>query len=279
MRSSALPLTILSVLLWAAAPSAQELDLPQRFEALDDAGDLPGLEALWRAHEGEVLYTIDAYLERGLRLWEEDAETNGAEIERLGARALRGALAADRAFGRTIFSDYASSFLSWGPNEKTSFRHGQEMYDRARNALGAGQLDAARNYARHAVETAELLGDWWGQAMGLLALGTVEERRGESRAALTAHRKARLLHQQLGLRLSELRSLHAMARLGMALGQLPSARISLERGLEIALGAQEFGRARALLGLSIDLATLEGDLEAERSARALLESLPAQEGD
>ena len=76
----------------AGRPSAE------RFEALDDAGELQAVEELWRANEGEVLYTLDAYLERSLALWEDDAEEHADELAALQSRALRGALAADRAF-------------------------------------------------------------------------------------------------------------------------------------------------------------------------------------
>ena len=270
-------LVSLSLLASAPAIPSRALDdqLDERFEALDDAGELQAVEALWRANEGEVLYTLDAYLERSLALWEDDPVEHADELAALQARALRGALAADRAFGRTIFSDYAAAFVSWSAGERQSFRHGQEMYDSARQAIQSGQLDSALSYARHAVETAELLGDWWGLAMGLLAEGTIRERRGEQRLALSAHRRARLLHQQLGLAQSEYRSLRAMARLAIDLDQRASARVAIEQGLEIALGLEDWEGARYLLGLSIDLATREGDFDSERAARRLLDELPA----
>ena len=66
-----------------------------------------------------------------------------------------------------------------------------------------------------------------------------------------------------------------MARLAIGLDQRASARVAIEQGLQIALGLEDWEGARYLLGLSIDLATREGDFDSERAARRLLGELPA----
>lgn len=248
---------------------AQDDDPPsvrERFEAHDDAGELDAIVELWRENPGEVLYTIDSYLEGALAVWEQEGEPEPGAIEALHRRALRGALAADEAFGRGIFTDYASSFVGWTDEQKRQFRAGQAAYGAARDARRAGDAEGQLASARRCVELAEPLGDWWGTAMGLTATGMALEELGESEGALRAHSRARLLHQQLGLFGSEMRNLMAMARLATELDRRERARVCVGKALALAASLDAGAETRlSLLQLRATLEERDGDLEAQRA--------------
>ena len=60
------------------------------------------------------------------------------DIKTMRARARKGALAADKAFGRVIFTDYTMSFIGCTQDEQGRFRAGQKAHGEARTALKAG---------------------------------------------------------------------------------------------------------------------------------------------
>ncbi len=257
--------------------------LAERFEALDDAGDVEGVVELWRAHPHEVLYTIDAYLEKSLAVWENhrDEPSSAERIERLEERALRGALAADRAFSGALFSDYASSFVGWNDEQKRAFREGQKAYGAAQKALRAGEPERVLEHARRCVDLAEPLGDWWGTAMGLTGIGMAHEELGAFEEALRAHSRARLLHAQLRLAGSEYRNLLALARILDRLDRRPRALISIERGLELGAALGDADGRVELLRLRATIEERDGDLPAAKRTleelKALLEEMQTRD--
>ena len=97
--------TALTLLLCACGLSQD--NFKKRFEALDDKRDHDGVVALWKGAPGRVLGTIDSYLEGALKLMEE-GKADDKTIATMHQRALRGALAADQAFDRAIYTDYAA---------------------------------------------------------------------------------------------------------------------------------------------------------------------------
>lgn len=220
----------LAMLITLGALPAQ--NLKERFEALDAKGDRAGIVALWKENPSRILSIIDSYLEGGLKILEGDAPDR-KKVDAMYARAIRGALAADEATGRSIFSDYASSFAGWNAEQQKQFRAGQKAFGAHRTALREGKVAEALRLARECEKHARPLGDWWGTAMGLSGIGNCLERMGQPEQALTAHQDARLIYQNLGLR-SELGNLTAMARLLVELDRKPRARVTIEKALVLA---------------------------------------------
>lgn len=230
-------------------------DVRGRFEALDDAGDQAGVEELWRAHPFEVLSVIDSYLEGSLAAIEAQKLARGSdEVRAMHERALRGARAADRAFGRALFLDYASSFAGWSAEQATAFRAGQQAFGEHRTALRAGELERALESARRCVELAEPLGDWWGTAMGLGGEGAALAALGRHEEALVPLARARVLNHDLGLASAEYRALRTLADSLLALERVQRARSALSQAVELAQAlGDEAGRAE----LAKKLAELE----------------------
>jgi hypothetical protein len=195
-------LTLLASLALAAEPTASLLpdEVAERYAQLHDAADDKGLAALWREHTDQILYTIDADLERSLKIWEADPKNPDSEtIAELHARALWGARIASEVTGDAIFADYASAFVGWTSKQKEDFRAGQQAFGRGRNAMGQGQAEAALEAAIACRELALPLGDWWGTAMGLSLEGKLLAEMGHPDQALAPLSRARLLYEQLGL--------------------------------------------------------------------------------
>ncbi len=240
-RATAVPHLALSVLLVAvlAASAAAQGDLQKRFEALDDAGDHAGIVALWRDHPFQTIGTIDSYLEGFLALVEKPGEADAAKIEAMKKRALRGARAADEAFGRPIFGDYASSFVGWSPEQQAAFREGQKANGAARGALRKKDFEAARKQALLCIEKARPLGDWWGTASGLSALGQAERGLGRSEAALDALQQSRILFHDLGLAKDAARDAAEMVELLLELDRPVRAAVTVEQGLGLAKACKD----------------------------------------
>ena len=236
-RSGGLVAALALVVCLAAAPLSQG-DVQARFETLTAAapsaeGDA-AIAALWREHPGETLSAIDSFLEGSLARREREPAVAEAEIVAMEARALRGAKAADLVFGTAIFGDYASSFASWNAEDARRFRQGQALYGEAAKALAAKDFALAGEKARASLELAEPLGDHWGSAMALSALGRVELAQGAHAAALTAAGRARLLNHELRLEGSELGDLDTISRAAEALGRRERALVAAEAGAALA---------------------------------------------
>ncbi len=241
-------------------------DLTERFEALDDAGDRAGIVELWRAHPYDALPVIDSYLEGSLAAIEADPAKRGSdEIEALHARALRGARAADQAFGRAIFSDYAASFAGWTAEEGARFRRGQQAFGEFRAASKAGRHESALEHASACVELAEPLGDWWGTAMGLGGMGAALHALGRDAEALVPLSRARLLNHELGLAGSEYGNLRTLVDVLVALDKSSRAKVAIESALVLAeLLGDEAGRA-ALAKTKLELESATDWLELEKA--------------
>ena len=213
MRIAIITLALVSGLPESGEAQEKKSSLKERFEKLDAAGDHAGVVALWRANPFGTLYVIDSYLEGSLKLEEESSTPDPDAVRALHARAMRGARAADEAFARPIFTDYASSFVGWTFEQKKRFRAGQAAFGRARQASKVKDYPKAAKEAETCIALARPLGDWWGTAMGLSALGEAKFHLARYEEALTAHAEARLLHHGLGLGGAEYRNLKSMASL------------------------------------------------------------------
>lgn len=215
------------------APLTQDVEKPlhERYHMLVAEDEFDGVVALWKVNEPRVLSTIDRDLEGSLSIWEgaqarEDKALTADELAKIGelhGRALYGARAADQAFGRTIFSDYASSFVSWNDAQKADFRGGQGAFGDAMRAAGKGDWEAALAAATKCTDLALPLGDWWGAAMGFGLAGTAHAQLGDTPAALRALAQSRLINAGLGLRGAERRDLAGMLTLLEANGQTQRA--------------------------------------------------------
>src|SRR6185369_5464187 len=150
-----------------------------------------------------TLPTIDEYLEGSLSLIEDAAKKNAkvddAKIQEMHATAIFGARAADVAFDTTIFADYASSYAGFTPEQQKSFRRGQAAHHESSAALKSKKFDVALARAMECRDLAQPLGDWWGTAMGLSAMGAAYEGLGKKEEALGAHSQAALIYGTLRL--------------------------------------------------------------------------------
>ena len=194
-----------------------------------------------------MLSTIDRDLEGSLAIWEaaqkrEDPTLSSAEtlsIATMHRRALFSARAASAAFDRPIFSDYASSFVSWNAEQKANFRAGQKAFSEAMGAMGKSDQAAALAAAQRCTALAMPLGDWWGAAMGLGLSGAVQTANKNYDAALADLAQSRLINQNLGLRGAERRDLTAMLTCLEATGQTARAIAVCDDLLEDASGGEK----------------------------------------
>lgn len=225
----------------ASAPSlplAAEQEAPstrERFVALHAQQDAEGCKALWKANPHEILYTIDEDLEAALATWEKSPEKpDSATIASLHARALWGARLASEALFAPMFLDYASAFTSQSDAQKRQFRAGQKSHGEARAAIKAGDWEKAQAKARECVGHAAPLGDWWGHAMGLSALGTACSGGGKLADAIAPLGEAALIYRNLRLPGDEYVALRRLATVLAETGAKPRAKVVLERALELA---------------------------------------------
>lgn len=225
-------LPLIALVLLTSGLSAQK-DLKETFEALDAKGDRAAMVAFWNQHPGRALGIIDSYLEGGLKILEGE-KPDREQVKAMFARALRGASAADEALGRCIFSDYASAFVGWTPEQQKRFRAGQKAFGDFRKAIRQEDgADKALANATRCLDLARPLGDWWGMAMGHTGRGQALEKLGRLDEALAAHQTARLIYHDFRLS-SELGNLRSMARLLVKLDRKPRARVTIARAIKMA---------------------------------------------
>ncbi len=221
-----------------ASPLALEQEarsVRERFVELHAKQDAEGCKALWKASPHEILYTIDEDLEGALATWEKSPEKpDSATIAALHARALWGARMASEALGAPIFLDYASAFAGQTDAQKKQFRSGQRSHGEARAAVKAGDWEKAQAKARECVEHAAPLGDWWGHAMGLSALGTAYSGGGKLAESVAPLGEAALIYRNLRLPGDEYVALRRLATVLIETGAKPRARTVIERALELA---------------------------------------------
>ncbi len=194
----------------------------------------PEMVQLWQQHPFETLSTIDSYLEGSLKLVESSATPDQTVIKKMHTTAMRGAAAADKAFGTIIFSEYASAFAGWNGAQQKQFRAGQKAFREAQAALQAGQFEVALAAGQSCVDKATPLGDWWGMAMGYSTVGQANKALGKNEASLTAYTQSRSINHQLRLGRAELASTIAMVELLQQMNQPTRARVTCQQGLALA---------------------------------------------
>ncbi|MCK6448843.1 MAG: tetratricopeptide repeat protein [Planctomycetes bacterium] len=227
-----------SLVLSAFAFVPREEDVVARFAELAKQKDVAATVELWKANPGAALGTIDEYLEGSLAAVEQAAlekkPVDAAAIDNMHATAIFGALAADQAFGTTIFADYASAFSGFDAKQQKAFRRGQAAHGEARKALKAGKHADALKLATECRDLAQPLGDWWGTAMGLGAMGAAYAGLGKQAEALDVHAQAAQIYHDLRLFGNEYQETAAVAKLCDALGRKPRAKVAAGRALELA---------------------------------------------
>lgn len=226
-----------------------------RFVDLAGKKDEAGVLALWKENPALVLPTIDADLEGSLRVREKakDKEPDLAKITEMHERALFGARVAFRASGDPMILDYASSFVGWDADQRTSFRAGQAASGRASQALEAGDAAAALKAGTECLERALALGDWWGAAMGYDAVYTAHRALGDEAKALEVASLAASVHHSLGFAEDELRAAVTMAELCKSLRRPARGRAACERALAIARAQKNDDLVKRIEGLARSL--------------------------
>ncbi len=215
--------------------SAQDVDVRAEFVRLAAEANEAEVRALWAAHPGRILVSIDEDLEGSLSTWEASPEApDEAAIATQHERALWGARLATEVTGLGIFIDYTSAFVGWDADQKRSFRAGQAAFGRARQAMGEGDWQAALDAGRECTERALPLGDWWGSAMGLSVEARALLALEQPEAALAAASRSRLLYQQLGLGGSELGALDGMLSALEVLGRTSRALSCADSAISLA---------------------------------------------
>lgn len=250
-------------------------DARQRFEQFDEAKDHAAIVQLWKSHPGEALGVIDSYLEGSLALVERDKSADPAQVVALEARARRGALAADEAFGTAIFSDYAASFAGWDAKEQARFRQGQSTFREASRNLRGGDAKLALEQARASLELARPLGDWWGSAMALCAMAKAHASLGQHLEALDHAAQARLIDHDLRLFDAELADLTVMARAAIELRRGDRAEVCITDGMLLARQLDDLQSQVRLAELAVLRAERGQDRDALGQAKSELARLQA----
>lgn len=233
---------------FGASAALQGKDLKSRFEELDSKNDKAAIVNLWKENPHEALYVIDEYLEGALAKIEKGG-ASADEITKMHERAIRGALLIDEALGRPFFSDYASAYVSFGPEQQKQFRAGQRASGAARQAMKKKDYENAKKEAQNCIDAARPLGDWWGAGTGYSALADAEDALGHKESALDAAQLARMIHQNLGFVQAEYHDIQVMARNLVELGRKARAKVVIEQGLAIAKTAGDKTGGAALLEL------------------------------
>ncbi len=252
-------------------------ELKARFETLDSADKHDDVVKLFRDNPNGVMFLIDSYLEGSLGLFEKEGNAKAADIKAMHERALRGAKAASQAFMSPDIYDYTSSFVGWSDDQKKQFRVGQRECRASSNAFKEKKYDEAVTHAQAGLDAAWPLGDWWGTAMAMSALGRAHGGLGKHEEALKSISTARILYHGLALHRSANGLDLQMAPILMQLGRLPRATVTIERGL---MNADRYNDARSklkFLELRADLEELEGKSDAATKTRAEAEALKAKQ--
>jgi hypothetical protein len=212
-------------------------DLHQQFAELAAKGDRAGIMELWKANPDSAAGTIDQDLE-GFLAKIEKGGADAAEIQTMKDRAILGAKCADEAFGRTMLSDYASSFAGWNATQQKDFRQGQKLAGDARKQIKDKNYEAALKTAQDCVKITEELGDWWGLATATDAKAAALEQLGKKQEAAVAAQYARIIYHDMGMSGSEARATLQLARLLSELGSTTRARVAAESGAAAAKRAK-----------------------------------------
>ncbi|MCY2960608.1 MAG: hypothetical protein NTY35_10625 [Planctomycetota bacterium] len=234
-------LTTLALLVPILVPlksPAPVADTRARYLELAAKSDAAGCQELWRKDRGSILPTIDADLEGSLKVREDAAgraltSDEERKILDMHARALWGATQASTV-GHPFILDYASSFVGWDEEQRSSFRAGQRAYSEARGALKKGDHAAALTAAKRCRELAAPLGDWWGAQMGWEAEARAQEASGNKEDALAAWSRVRMVATTISLVGDEYEATAKVAELSAALGRTQRARAAAQAAIALA---------------------------------------------
>ncbi|MHC5210166.1 MAG: hypothetical protein ACYTG2_05550 [Planctomycetota bacterium] len=154
---------------------------PRLYDALYDAGQEAQLAVVFRENAWSLLEYIDGYCEAWLAMVERgdlETETGRERVEELQARGRRIALMADAAIGTSRFGLYVETFYSWDDEQQKLLREGQALYRQAieqiRSAPSVEVAQAALTPLNQALGRARQIGDTWGQAVALAAIGDLQ---------------------------------------------------------------------------------------------------------
>ena len=234
-------LTTLALLVPLLVPfhtTAPVADARVRYVELAQMKDTAGCLDLWHKERGAILPIIDADLEGSLKVREDAAgraltADEEKSIQEMHARALWGANQAATA-GHPFVLDYASSFVGWDEEQRSSFRAGQRAYAEARGALKKGDHAAARTAAKRCRELAAPLGDWWGAQMGWEAEARALEVAGNQEEALAAWSRVRMFATTISLVGDEYEATSKVAELAAGLGRTERARAAAQAAIALA---------------------------------------------
>lgn len=243
---------LLSLLLVSTASVALPADpkeVRKQFVELADKQDRPALVELWKKNPTLVLPTIDRDLESSLAEIEKGAKPDSDKVKALHKRALFGASCAYEASGHPMIFDYTSSFTGWTAAQQKTFREGQKASGAAGQALQKKDGKTALEKGTECYQKAISLGDWWGAAMGLDAIGNAHGVLGDKEDALTALSQARMINHDLGLWGDEYGNLTAIASLCVQSERHARGRTAAQMGRELAekLGDAEGAKQMAEL--------------------------------
>lgn len=221
--------------------------LKYRLERLDKKGDSVGLLNLLRGHPRKAANIIRSFLDDGMVLRELYGDAERAEIALLESRALRIARAAQKAFGRSILTEYAVARIGWGADERQMFRDAEYIEASLHpTTVRRSSYTSAIRSAQAVESLTRSLGDSIGLARALLSLGNLHmsvighsaARNGvstedELQGALAAYAETRRLARDLGLSYYEVLATHGMAAALMELGRLSRALVVIAEGIDL----------------------------------------------
>lgn len=241
-----------------AAPIAIDKDVRAQFVELAAKKDHDACLALWRAHPGEVLGTIDADLEGSLKVREKSSDPDMKKIGEMHARALWGAEISFEASGHPLILDYASAFVGWDDAQRKLFREGQGAFRRSMKALETKDAKAALTAGQECLDRAAPLGDWWGSAMGYDAIAAAQKALGANEKALESASFARTIYHDLGLEADEYSAANTMIEMCTALARPARGKVTCDRALAL---AKKLGDAEGEKRLTAQRATFEAALK------------------
>lgn len=221
--------------------------LKYRLERLDKKGDSAGLLELLRGHPRKAANIIRSFLDDGMVLRELYADAERAEIALLESRALRMARAAQKAFGRSILTEYAVARIGWGADERQMFRDAEYIESSLHpTTVRRSSYTSAIRSAQAVESLTRSLGDSIGLARALSSLGNLHmsvvshaaPRKGvsteeELQQAVTAYAEARRLARDLGLSYYEVLATHGMAAALIQLGRASRGLVVIAEGIDL----------------------------------------------
>ena len=124
--------------------------------------------------------------------------------------------------------------MSQNDAQKAQFRAGQKTHGESRAAMKAGDWKKAITKAQECISNAAPLGDWWGHAMGLSALGAAFVGDKQPAQAIQPLGEAALIYRDLLLPGDEYGTLRPLARCLVETGAKERAKAVIARATELA---------------------------------------------